>query len=116
MRRFSRPFLELKRRLPPLADIRHVRIHDIIREAPFFVAQTRSIFRADDVPAEFVARARPNQFDAALSDGRRLPARRAARLSSAHRPFITQLFRDARSAWRTTVAALSRCSTAGKRW
>jgi predicted dehydrogenase len=58
MRRFSRPFLELKRRLPPLADIRHVRVRDIIREAPFFVAQTRNIFRPTDVPAELVATGR----------------------------------------------------------
>ncbi len=55
MRRFSRPFLELKRRLPPLGDIRHVRIRDIIREAPFFVAQTRNVFKPTDVPAELIA-------------------------------------------------------------
>jgi predicted dehydrogenase len=58
MRRFSRPFLELKRRLPPLADIRHVRVRDIIREAPFFVAQTRNVFRPDDVPAGLIAEGR----------------------------------------------------------
>jgi predicted dehydrogenase len=58
MRRFSRPFLELKKRLPPLSDIRHVRIRDIIREAPFFVAQTRNIFRPTDVPAELIAEGR----------------------------------------------------------
>ena len=58
MRRFSRPFLELKRRLPSLSDIRHVRIRDIIREAPFFVAQTRNIFRPSDVPAELLAEGR----------------------------------------------------------
>lgn len=58
MRRFSRPFLELKKRLPPLADIRHVRIRDIIREAPFFVAQTRNIFRPSDVPPELIAEGR----------------------------------------------------------
>lgn len=55
MRRYSRPFLELKRRLPPPADIRHVRIRDIIREAPFFVAQTRNVFKPTDVPAELIA-------------------------------------------------------------
>ena len=58
MRRFSRPFLELKKRLPPLAEIRHVRIRDIIREAPFFVAQTRNIFRPADVPAALIAEGR----------------------------------------------------------
>ena len=58
MRRFSRPFLELKKRLPPLEDIRHVRIRDIIREAPFFVAQTRNIFRPTDVPPELIAEGR----------------------------------------------------------
>jgi predicted dehydrogenase len=58
MRRFSRPFLELKKRLPPLAAIRHVRIRDIIREAPFFVAQTRNVFRPADVPPELIAEGR----------------------------------------------------------
>jgi len=58
MRRFSRAFLELKKRLPPLDTIRHVRVRDIIREAPFFVAQTRNIFRASDVPAEVIAQGR----------------------------------------------------------
>ena len=58
MRRYSRPFLELKQRLPPLADIRHVRIRDIIREAPFFVAQTRNIFRPSDVPPDLIAEGR----------------------------------------------------------
>lgn len=58
MRRFSRPFLELKKRLPPLGDIRHVRIRDIIREAPFFVSQTRNVFRPGDVPAELIAQGR----------------------------------------------------------
>ncbi|WP_127753338.1 Gfo/Idh/MocA family oxidoreductase [Devosia sp. 1566] len=58
MRRFSRPFLELKRRRPPLAAIRHVRVRDIIREAPFFVGQTRNVFRPSDVPAEVIAQGR----------------------------------------------------------
>jgi myo-inositol 2-dehydrogenase / D-chiro-inositol 1-dehydrogenase len=55
MRRFSRPFLELKKRLPPVDTIRHVRIRDIIREAPFFVAQTRNVFKPTDLPADLVA-------------------------------------------------------------
>jgi predicted dehydrogenase len=59
MRRYSRPFLELKRRMPDRAAIRHVRVRDIIREAPFFVGQTRPVLRADDVPPEL------------LEDGRR---------------------------------------------
>ncbi|NMA96546.1 MAG: Gfo/Idh/MocA family oxidoreductase [Phyllobacteriaceae bacterium] len=58
MRRISRPFLKLKRRLPPLETIRHVRIRDIIREAPFFVAQTRHIFKPSDVPADLIAEGR----------------------------------------------------------
>lgn len=58
MRRFSRGFLELKKRLPALETIRHVRIRDIIREAPFFVAQTRNIFRPTDVPAALIAEGR----------------------------------------------------------
>lgn len=58
MRRFSRAFLELKKRLPPLEDIRHVRVRDIIREAPFFVAQTRNVMKPADVPAERIAEGR----------------------------------------------------------
>lgn len=58
MRRFSRAFAELKKRLPPLEKIRHVRVRDIIREAPFFVAQTRNVFRPQDVPAELIAEGR----------------------------------------------------------
>lgn len=50
MRRYSRPYLELKRRLPPLSAIRHVRVRDVIREAPFFVAQTLHIVRPPDLP------------------------------------------------------------------
>ena len=55
MRRFSRAFLALKKRLPPLGAIRHVRVRDIIREAPFFVAQTRNVFRPNDIPADLIA-------------------------------------------------------------
>lgn len=58
MRRFSRAFTELKKRLPPLDKIRHVRVRDIIREAPFFVAQTRNVFKPKDVPAELIAEGR----------------------------------------------------------
>ena len=58
MRRFSRPFLELKRRLPELAAIRHVKVRDIIREAPFFQGQTRPVLRADR-PAARAHRRRP---------------------------------------------------------
>lgn len=58
MRRYARPFVELQRRLPPREAIRHVRIRDIIREAPFFVAQTRRILSADDVPADLIAQGR----------------------------------------------------------
>ncbi|MCW5722885.1 MAG: Gfo/Idh/MocA family oxidoreductase [Devosia sp.] len=55
MRRFSRAFLELKKRRPALDAIRHVRIRDIIREAPFFVAQTRHVFKPADIPAALIA-------------------------------------------------------------
>lgn len=55
MRRFAPAFLELKKRLPPREEIRHVRIRDLIRESQFFVDQTRNIFRPDDVPAEIIA-------------------------------------------------------------
>ena len=58
MRRFSRPFLELKRRMPDPAAIRHVKVRDIIREAPFFQGQTRPVLRGDDIPPEVVAEAR----------------------------------------------------------
>jgi myo-inositol 2-dehydrogenase / D-chiro-inositol 1-dehydrogenase len=64
MRRYSRPFLELRRRRPELSEIRHVRVRDVIREAPFFVAQTRRIVRPDDVPAALVAEGKA-QADAA---------------------------------------------------
>ncbi|HEV7276650.1 MAG TPA: Gfo/Idh/MocA family oxidoreductase [Devosiaceae bacterium] len=58
MRRYAPAFLELKRRLPPREDIRHVRIRDLIRESQFFVDQTRNIFRPNDVPATLVAEGR----------------------------------------------------------
>ena len=58
MRRFSRAFLELKNRLPDLDTIRHVRIRDIIREAPFFVAQTRNVFKPNDVSPDLIAEGR----------------------------------------------------------
>jgi myo-inositol 2-dehydrogenase/D-chiro-inositol 1-dehydrogenase len=58
MRRFSRPFLELKKRLPPLSAIRHVRLRDIIREAPFFVRQTRNVCKPNDVSPELIAEGR----------------------------------------------------------
>ncbi|MBJ3784540.1 Gfo/Idh/MocA family protein [Devosia sediminis] len=58
MRRFSRAFLELKTRLPALDTIRHVRIRDIIREAPFFVAQTRNVFKPNDVSPDIIATGR----------------------------------------------------------
>ena len=54
MRRFSRPFLELKRRLPARDEIRHVRVRDLIRESSFFVDQTRHVFRPADVPTRLI--------------------------------------------------------------
>lgn len=54
MRRFSQPFLALKKRLPSHREIRHVRIRDLICESPFYVAQTRPVLRADDVPEQAV--------------------------------------------------------------
>jgi myo-inositol 2-dehydrogenase/D-chiro-inositol 1-dehydrogenase len=58
MRRFSRPFLELARRMPDPATIRHVKVRDIIREAPFFQGQTRPVLRADDIPPAVLAEGR----------------------------------------------------------
>ncbi|WP_374627519.1 Gfo/Idh/MocA family protein [Devosia sp.] len=58
MRRFAPAFLELKKRLPPRGEIRHVRIRDLIRESQFFVDQSRNIFRPTDVPAEVIAEGR----------------------------------------------------------
>ncbi len=55
MRRFAPAFLELKKRMPPRDEIRHVRIRDLIRESQFFVDQTRNIFRPDDVPEDIIA-------------------------------------------------------------
>ncbi|MDQ0467906.1 Gfo/Idh/MocA family protein [Labrys wisconsinensis] len=54
MRRFSRPFLELKRRLPPADEIIHVRIRDLICEGPFFIRQTRPVFYPTDVPRPII--------------------------------------------------------------
>lgn len=54
MRRYSRTFLELKKRLPARPEIRHVRIRDLIRESRFFVDQTRHLFRPTDVPETIV--------------------------------------------------------------
>lgn len=58
MRRFSRPFLELKRLMPPIADIQHARARDIICEGPFFIRQTRNVFYPRDVPREIIAEGR----------------------------------------------------------
>jgi myo-inositol 2-dehydrogenase / D-chiro-inositol 1-dehydrogenase len=55
MRRYAPAFLELQRRLPRRDDIRHVRVRDLIRESQFFVDQTRTVLRADDVPQELLA-------------------------------------------------------------
>ncbi|SFT39478.1 Predicted dehydrogenase [Pseudovibrio denitrificans] len=54
MRRYSRSFLALKERMPDLENIRHVRIRDIIREAPYFTRQTRPVVRGKDVPQEVI--------------------------------------------------------------
>jgi len=58
MRRFSRPFLELQRRLPPAGEIIHARFRDLICEAPFFIRQTRPVFAPTDVSATVVAEGR----------------------------------------------------------
>lgn len=58
MRRFAPAFLELKKRLPPADEIRHVRIRDLIRESQFFVDQTRNIVRPTDVPEAIVSEGR----------------------------------------------------------
>lgn len=58
MRRFSRPFLELKRLMPALADVQHARVRDIICEGPFFIRQTRNVFYPKDVPPEIIAQGR----------------------------------------------------------
>ena len=54
MRRFAPAFLELKKRLPSAAEIRHVRIRDLIRESQFFVDQTRNIVRPRDVSRQVI--------------------------------------------------------------
>lgn len=58
MRRFSRPFLAMAERMPDASEIRHVRIRDLICEAPFFVAQTRPVLRGEDVPEDVVEASR----------------------------------------------------------
>ncbi|SDE78302.1 Gfo/Idh/MocA family protein [Limimaricola pyoseonensis] len=50
MRRYARPFLALRDRMPAAETIRHVRIRDLICEAPFFTAQTRPVLRPRDLP------------------------------------------------------------------
>lgn len=50
MRRFSRPFLELKKRMPDINAVRHARVRDIICEGPFFIRQTRNVFYPKDIP------------------------------------------------------------------
>lgn len=58
MRRYARGFTELKARMPKLDEIVYVRIRDIICEGPFFIRQTRPVFRPEDVPAEVIAESR----------------------------------------------------------
>lgn len=58
MRRFSRPFLELARRMPALDMVQHARVRDIICEGPFFIRQTRNVFYPTDVPQAVIAEGR----------------------------------------------------------
>lgn len=58
MRRYARPFLALKERLPELNEIRHVRVRDLIRESRFFIDQTRHVVRATDIPDTVIAEGR----------------------------------------------------------
>ena len=58
MRRYARPFLALKARMPARSDIRHVRIRDLICEAPFFTAQSRPVLRPTDLPEGLAAQGR----------------------------------------------------------
>ncbi|MBL8579478.1 MAG: Gfo/Idh/MocA family oxidoreductase [Mesorhizobium sp.] len=58
MRRFSRPFLALKERMPAQQDVLHARVRDIICEGPFFIRQTRNVFRPKDVPREIIEQGR----------------------------------------------------------
>lgn len=55
MRRYARPFLALKERMPRQESIRHVRVRDVIRESQFFVDQSRPVFRAHDIEPERIA-------------------------------------------------------------
>ena len=54
MRRFSRPFLELKKRMPAVDTVLHARVRDIICEGPFFIRQTRNVFYPKDVPQPII--------------------------------------------------------------
>lgn len=58
MRRYSPAFLRAKAMLPDQADIRYVRVRDIICEGLFFIKQTRNIFYPSDLDQEFLARSR----------------------------------------------------------
>lgn len=55
MRRYAPAFTALKARMPAQDRIRHVRIRDLIRESAFFIAQTRPVLRAGDIPPEVLA-------------------------------------------------------------
>jgi len=50
MRRYAPAFTALAERMPAHETIRHVRVRDLIREAPFFTAQTRQPLVAHDLP------------------------------------------------------------------
>lgn len=63
MRRYARSFLALKSRMPALSEIRHVRIRDLICEAPFFTAQSRPVLRPMDLPDGFAAQGRSQADD-----------------------------------------------------
>jgi myo-inositol 2-dehydrogenase/D-chiro-inositol 1-dehydrogenase len=58
MRRYARGFTELQSRMPEQDEIVYVRIRDIICEGPFFIRQTRPVFRPTDVPAEIISESR----------------------------------------------------------
>ncbi|HVZ00919.1 MAG TPA: Gfo/Idh/MocA family oxidoreductase [Dongiaceae bacterium] len=58
MRRYARGFHALKARMPAAGEIVYVRVRDLICEGPFFIRQTRPVFRPDDVPADIIAESR----------------------------------------------------------
>jgi predicted dehydrogenase len=63
MRRYAPAFIEAKKLLPPLAELRRVRVQDVIGQNALIVDSTSRTIRGDDVPADLVARTQKMQAE-----------------------------------------------------